>query len=295
MPTTSSSRNHAALRSAAAGIPDSTTRPPARVALSAVSRDCLLPTASTATSTPPRRYGAENSGLSWKAPVDRRTRRSTSPGCTTSVAPNSSARSRWWPCLATTMISPAGVSWRSASVANRPDRSGAGDEHPVVRAYAGPQRGVHRARERLHEQRLLVRPALGHHVHLAAVRDQLLAPAAAGVLAEPGLQPGREVADGDPRAAVGVAGHAVLARLDAAGRAGEHRVEDDPGAGLQVLAVLEQLGDHLVAGHERQRHDRGEVERGRAPTARRGRSRRCRTAASAAGPSRAGPPWAGRW
>ncbi len=64
MPTTSSSRNQAADRSAAAGIPERTTRPPARVACSEVSSDCLLPTASTATSTPPKRYGEENSGWS---------------------------------------------------------------------------------------------------------------------------------------------------------------------------------------------------------------------------------------
>ncbi len=50
----------------------------------------------------------------------RRTRRSTSPGATTSVAPNSAASSRWCWCLATTITSPAGVRWRSASVAKSP-------------------------------------------------------------------------------------------------------------------------------------------------------------------------------
>ena len=132
------------------------------------------------------------------------------------------------------------------------DRSGAADQHPVVGCTPARSAVCTAHDERLHEQRLLVGPALGHHVHLAAVRDQLLAPAATGVLAEPGLQSRREVADGDPRAAVGVAGHAVLAGSTprAAHVSTGSRTTRVPAS--QVLAVLEQLGDDLVAGHERQ-------------------------------------------
>ncbi len=138
------------------------------------------------------------------------------------------------------------------------------DEHPVARADAGPQRGVHRAGHRLDDHGLLVGVALGHRVQLAAVRREHLAPAAAGVLAEAGLQTGRERADGDPGAPVGTARGAVGARLDAAGEAGEHRVDHHAGARGQVVAVVEQVGHHLVAGHERQRHETGEVVAGAA-------------------------------
>ena len=279
----------------ARACPDITTRPPARVACSAVSSDCLLPTASTATSTPPRRYGAENSGLSWNAPVERRTRRSTSSG----ADDLGGAQLERQLALVAVLGDHDDLAGRGQLAqgerGEQPDRPGAADEHPVVGAYAGAQRGVHGAGHRLDQQRLLVGVALGDHVHLAAVRRQLLAPAAAGVLAEPGLEAGRQVADGDPAAPVGGAGRAVLAGLHAAGGAGQHRVEHDPGAGRQVLAVVQELADDLVAGHERQRHEGGEVEAGLA-------GQRAEVGAADAGqpgadpgPARAGRPWAGRW
>ena len=59
-----------------------------------------------------------------------------------------------------------------------------------------------------------------------------------------------------------LAGPAGVARLDAAGGALQDRIDDDPGPRRQVLAVVEKLGDHLVAGHERQRHESREVEAG---------------------------------
>ena len=142
------------------------------------------------------------------------------------------------------------------------------DPAPLTRtrsfvADPGGQRRVDGAGHRLDQDRLLVGVALRHGVELAAMGDQLLAPPAAGVRAEAGLQAGGEVADGDPVAAVGgTRSQQAVAGVDAPGGAGEHRVDDDAGARRQVLAVVDQLGDHLVAGDERHRDHRGEVEAG---------------------------------
>jgi hypothetical protein len=114
------------------------------------------------------------------------------------------------------------------------------------------QRRVHRARDGLDEHGLLVGQLLRHHVQLAAVGRELLAPSASGVRAETGLQPGLDVPDGDPVAAVGETGAAGFARVDAARGALQDRVDDDPGTGREVDAVGEQLGDRLVPGDQRQ-------------------------------------------
>ena len=165
------------------------------------------------------------------------------------------------------------------------DRAGAAHQHARVVLDPGAQRGVDGARDRLDQDRLLVREPLGHRVQLAAVGDEGLAPAAAGVGAEAGLEAGGEVADGDPAAAVGGARGARLARLDAAGGAGQDRVDHHAGAGGQVLAVVEEVGHDLVARHERHRHDARRSSGWCARTGRRGRSRRRRRGGSAAAPS----------
>jgi hypothetical protein len=54
--------------------------------------------------------------------------------------------------------------------------------------------------------------------------------------------------DGDVVAQVRPPGRAHRARRQPAGGTGEHRVEHHPGAARQVVAVVEQLADHLVAG-----------------------------------------------
>jgi hypothetical protein len=48
----------------------------------------------------------------------------------------------------------------------------------------------------------------------------------------------------------------------AARGAGQHRIDDDALARPQFPHVVEQVGDHLVAQHERHRHQGGEVEAG---------------------------------
>ena len=133
----------------------------------------------------------------------------------------------------------------------------------------------------------LVAHARRDRPQLRAVREHQPAPAAAGVAAVAGLQPGLEVAHRHAVAAAVLAGRAVRAELgEPARRAAEHRRQDHAGAGLQVVAVVEQLAHDLVARHERQRHERREVEGRLARRASRGRSRRCPTAAASRAPIR---------
>ena len=96
---------------------------------------------------------------------------------------------------------------------------------------------MHGARDRLDEHGPLVGQLVRNRMELTAVGGELLAPAAAGVAAEAGLQPGLEVPDGDPVAAVREARWAGRARLDAARGALQDRVDHHSGAGRQVLAL----------------------------------------------------------
>src|SRR3990172_11317844 len=99
-------------------------------------------------------------------------------------------------------------------------------------------------------------------MELRAVGGEDPAPAAAGVLAVAGLQPGRDVPERDSIATTGEAGGTGRAGLEPAGPAAEHRREHHPGARREIVHAVDELADHLVAGHERQRHERREVERG---------------------------------
>src|SRR5206468_362059 len=83
-------------------------------------------------------------------------------------------------------------------------------------------RGMHGARQRLDQDRALVRQLVRYGVQLRDVRDQLTAPPAAGVGAETRLQTGRDVADRDPITAVAVALRARGAEVEPARRTGEH-------------------------------------------------------------------------
>src|SRR4029453_10970468 len=91
-------------------MPETTTRPPARVIRSARFRLEREATQSIATSAPPSRNEAPRSGLSFIAPVARRTALVASFGPTISLAPNAPAHSRCRACLATTATWPAFVS-----------------------------------------------------------------------------------------------------------------------------------------------------------------------------------------
>ena len=220
------------------------------------------PTASIAMSTPPRRYGAENSGVTANAPVVRRSRRSTSPGPTTSVAPSWSASSRWWAYFATTVISPASVRLRSASVVSRPT-----EPAPLTSTRALSST---RARSAVWTAHAIgsIRIACSSESPSGTGWSWLrwatrVSPQPPPVSAQkPVWRPGE-------RWPTVIRLHRFVSpsaqastRLDAAGSAGEHRVDHHAGAGGQVLAVVEQVGHDLVAGHERQRHDAGEVAAG---------------------------------
>src|SRR5947208_15789850 len=94
------------------------------------------------------------------------------------------------------------------------------------------------------------------------MRDEHPAPPAAGLVAVAGLEARLEMSDRDPIAPPRVTGGAVRARwFLAAGLAAQHAAQDDALACLQVVAVIEQLADHLVPGDERRGDGRREVER----------------------------------
>src|SRR6266480_3245007 len=97
------------------------------------------------------------------------------------------------------------------------------------------------------------------------MRDEHSAPPAAGLVAVAGLETWLEMSDRDPIAPPRVTGGAVRARwFLAAGLAAQHAAQDDALACLQVVAVIEQLPDHLVPGDERRGDERRAVERRRA-------------------------------
>src|SRR5690606_21496179 len=129
----------------------------------------------------------------------------------------------------------------------QPERPGAHDRHLGRLDLAG---GVDRAGGGLDEHGLLVGDVVGDLDDLGRVDDHLLGPAAAGGLAVAALQPGLEIAEGDPLAQVDATGPAHGARrADAPGGAVQHGDDDDP------ATVLEVAHD-LVAGRERERDDR---------------------------------------
>ena len=143
----------------------------------------------------------------------------------------------------------------------QPDGPGPDDQHRPPRFHASPERGMDGAGERFHQDGSLVGEIVGDGVHLGPMGHQHGPPAAPGVGAISGLQPRRHMADRDPVAALGHPCAARGAPLDAAGRTGQHRLQDDPGPRRELLEVVEQFGDHLVAGDEGHGHQRREVER----------------------------------
>ena len=96
-------------------------------------------------------------------------------------------------------------------------------------------------------------------MQLRLVRDQALAPAAAGVAAEAGLQAGGDVAVGRVAAQRGQALRALGARRQAAHGAAERGLDDDALAAPRPGA---DLAHDLVAGDERRARQRRQVQRG---------------------------------
>src|SRR3954471_2642926 len=70
----------------------------------------------------------------------------------------------------------------------QPDRARADDRDGLAWLDVGDLRGVQRAGQRLDEHRVLVGQLVGDGVQLRLVRDEALAPAAAAVAAETGLE-----------------------------------------------------------------------------------------------------------
>ena len=143
----------------------------------------------------------------------------------------------------------------------QPHRARAGHQDGLALGDPGPLGEPHGARQWFHEHGAGVAQRVRDRVELRAVGDQALAPATAGRGAVAGLQTGPQVADAHPVAAVGVPGGALLARLEPPGGAGQHGVDDDTGPGRQVVAVLRQGADDLVARHARLGGDAREVQR----------------------------------
>src|SRR5665213_1341311 len=83
-------------------------------------------------------------------------------------------------------------------------------------------------------------------------------PSAAGVGAESGLETGLQRTEGDVAATTDVARPALhTGRVDVAGRAAQHRLDDGTGARRQgaprdVLAAVVEPADHLMARDERE-------------------------------------------
>ena len=229
-------------------MPDSTTRPPALVARSTVSSDYLLPDRVDGDVHP----AEQDTGLGRSSRRSstrrrrcvRRTPRITSSGATTSVAPNARASSRWRRCLATTVIR-AGVgelAQRERRRTGRPRRRRETSTDAAGR-HLRPQRGVHGAGQRLDQHGPLVGQPVRHRRAAGCGARPARSPQPPPVSAQkPVCRPGRDVADGDPVAAVGAAG----ARRRR--RARRRRAAQVSTGSMttrvprrQVLAVLEQL------------------------------------------------------
>ncbi len=229
-PTSSSSRNHSGVRSAPpAGMPLTTTRPPAFVVRSAMSSARFDPVHSNTTSTPPSRNSWPRSGVSFTACPARRTALSACSGRTTSSAPAIVAAARCAACLAATITRPGCANRRSAT---------------CVRTPRCPRRSRARRRPRRHglgtpngsrvasgSISTAVRSSIpsGTGPELRAMREHHAAPSAAGARAVPGLQAWLQRADRDAVASAVLAGGAVLAELGLIPRgAAEHATRASP-------------------------------------------------------------------
>ena len=197
-------------------MPTSTTRPRGRTMARASVMEAALPTQSNTTSAPSVSRPASTSDPAW-----RRTARASWSGGTTWSAPSEAASSRWRACLApTTTVHGGGRADQVVEGGDGGEAEGAGTDHgdDVAGGDAGRQGGVDGAGRRLDHDGVLVAQRVGHGVELAGVGHQRCRrPAAAGVGAEPGLQPGLEGAEGHVAAQAGVARPALGAeRVDVA-------------------------------------------------------------------------------
>ena len=109
-------------------------------------------------------------------------------GAQTSSAPNRRAAPSWPRCLATHRIVGARLRGAQRGERQQPDRPRADHGDVLARLDVGDRGGVQRAGQRLDQHGVLVGQVVGHGVQLRLVRDQPLAPAAAGVAAVAGLQ-----------------------------------------------------------------------------------------------------------
>ena len=145
--------------------------------------------------------------------------------------------------------------WRRA----RASRTAASVSSPIVPApmiatcspgwMSAIARRVQRAGERLDQHGVLVGEVVGHGVQLRLVGDEALAPAAAGLAAEAGLQARGDVAVGRVAAQRAAGPARTRGRAaEAAGGAAERGLDDDALAAARAGA---DLAHDLVAGDER--------------------------------------------
>ena len=141
--------------------------------------------------------------------------------------------------------------------------SGPDHERRLVGPGVRLERRVDGAGERLDGDGGLVGKILRDAVELARVGDERpLRPAAAGIVTETGLDAWAHVAPRDVQAERVVARGAVRAgRVDAAGRAPEGRLQNDPLPGAEARIVVGDDADDLVTHHEGRARYRGEVRR----------------------------------
>ena len=218
------------------------------------------PVHSSTTSAPPSRNSWPRSGVSLTALVCRRTALVVCSGRTTSSAPARRGGRPLLLVLGRDDHMPGLGEELERHQRQDADRAGADHEHGLAGGDGRPLRGVDRTGERLEQHGDLVRDGVGDREQLRAMGHHRAGPAAARVGAVARLQTGFQVTDRDAVTTVRRAGGAVRTQRFAASRAREHAAHHDAGARRQVITVLRELTDDLVAGHERRRHERREVE-----------------------------------
>ncbi len=141
--------------------------------------------------------------------------------------------------------------------AGQAEGAGPVDEDLPLRRRRVPHYGVEGDREGVRQHRRLVRDAVGDRDQHGVVCRQLLGPGAGGAGDDADVDTGAQVALGEAPAQAEVAGLAGRAqRGDAAWRAGQPGIEDDPLADVEPAgfgAEGDDLGDDLVPGHVGQR------------------------------------------
>ena len=145
--------------------------------------------------------------------------------------------------------------------AREAEGAGAVDEHPPRGGRRVAHDGVEGDREGIGQHGGLVGDAVGDRDQHGVVRRQLLGPGARRAGDDADVHPGAQITLREAPAQAEVTGLAGRAeRRDAARRAGQPRVEDDPLADVEPAGLWpegDDLGHDLVPGHVGQRGEGG--------------------------------------